>query len=131
MTEARFDRSRPILDQTHSLARRIGLAQLPLACIVTRFMQDVWARLLVRFELTPGGQAMILALTFACLFLLKVLTGIILAGVCAELRIEEETRRADAKRAEAKRVAEDKAPPAKGAPKIEPAQQGLGFRLKL
>lgn len=91
MTETRHDTTRPLLDHTHSLARRIGLAQLPLACTVVRFLQDVWLRLVLRFELSPSGQIRLLSSIFLCLFLLKVLSGIILAGVCAQMRIKEET----------------------------------------
>lgn len=95
VTEARHDfRSRPVLDRTHSLARRIGLAQLPLACIVMRFLQDVWVRVVRSFEISSHDQALLLAKAFVVLFLLKILTGIILAGVCAEYRIAEETRKA-------------------------------------
>lgn len=39
MTETRQDSSKPVLDHTHSIVRRIGLAQLPLACIFLRFVQ--------------------------------------------------------------------------------------------
>jgi len=100
VTEARHDfRSRPVLDHTHSLARRIGLAQLPLACTAMRFMQDVWARVVRRFGVSGYDQAKFLCLAYAALFLLKVLTGIILAGTCAEYRIVEETRKAKAKAA--------------------------------
>jgi hypothetical protein len=85
------------LDHTHSLARRIGLAQLPLACIATRFLQDVWARVVRRFDVPARVQAELLVKAFVVLFLLKVLTGIVLAGVCAEYRIVEETRKFKAK----------------------------------
>jgi hypothetical protein len=90
VTETRHDTSRPLLDHTHSLARRIGLAQLPLACTVVRFLQDVWLRLAMRFELTYQGQVRLLGSGFICLFLLKVLTGIIIAGMSAQWRIREE-----------------------------------------
>lgn len=95
VTETRHDTTKPILDHTHSLARRIGLAQLPLACIVARFLQDVWTRFLGQHHVSPGGQARILAGGFGCLLLLKVLTGIVLAGWSAEHRINEETKKAN------------------------------------
>ena len=97
VTETRHDTTKPILDHTHSLARRIGLAQLPLACIVARFLQDVWTRFLGQHHFSPGGQVRILAGGFGCLLLLKVLTGIVLAGWSAEHRINEETKKAQAK----------------------------------
>ncbi len=95
MTETRHDTTKPILDHTHSLARRIGLAQLPLACIVTRFMQDVWIRLMAQHQFTFAGQQRLFLSGFGCLLLLKILTGIVLAGVSAEHRIHEETSKAN------------------------------------
>jgi Mg-chelatase subunit ChlI len=97
VTESRHDASRPVLDHTHSLARRIGLAQLPLACIVARFLQDAWFRVVARYEVGALGQVKLLAAAFLNLFLLKVLTGVILAGICAELRIAEESAKATRK----------------------------------
>ncbi len=136
VTEARHDKSQPILDHTHGLARRIGLAQLPLACIATRFMQDVWARVVSRYAVTAAGQAHILCAAFACLFMLKVLTGIVLAGVCAEIRITEENSKAEKREAEIliavgnskAEKREDKVLP-KAKPPAPTAQ--LGYRLKL
>jgi hypothetical protein len=95
VTETRHDTTKPILDHTHSLARRIGLAQLPLACIVTRFMQDVWIRLMAQHQFTFAGQQRLFLSGFGCLLLLKILTGIVLAGVSAEHRIHEETSKAN------------------------------------
>jgi len=106
VTEARSDASRPVLDHTHSLARRMGLAQLPLACIVVRFLQDVWARSSLRFGLGFRSQTRLLARAFGCLVLLKVLTGIVLAGLCAESRITEETAKAARRREQQRRQAE-------------------------
>jgi len=94
VTEARHDTSQPVLDHTHSLARRIGLAQVPLAAIAARFLQVVWGRAVPFFEISPGAQRELLVYAFACLLAAKVLTGILLAGICAEGRIAEETAKA-------------------------------------
>jgi hypothetical protein len=95
VTEARSDASQPVLDHTHSLARRIGLAQLPLAAIAARFLQVVWARAVPFFEISAGAQRELLGYLLACLLAAKVLTGVLLAGVCAECRIAEETAKAE------------------------------------
>ena len=71
VTETRHDASKPILDHTHSLARRIGLAQLPLACIVTRFMQDVWIRLMAQHEFSAAGLRNLTLLGFGCLRIMR------------------------------------------------------------
>ena len=39
VTETRHNEGQPILDHTHSVTRRVGLAQLPFACIFCRFIQ--------------------------------------------------------------------------------------------
>ena len=101
VTEARHDSSRPLLDHTHSLARRIGLAQLPLAAIAARFLQVVWARAVPFFAISASAQRELLCYGFACLLAAKVLTGILLAGVFAECRIEEETAKAERRQKEA------------------------------
>jgi hypothetical protein len=84
-------RMRTSLDPTHTSAKRLGLATLPLTVVVVRMgLLKLDPRLLPRLTSVPGLAAY--ALVFACLFAFKTLLGMLLqahaAGIIAEQRVE-------------------------------------------
>lgn len=69
------------LDHTHAVTRRLGLAVLPLACVSARYLSIATAWLRLSLQLSNTALALVLAAFALCIFELKMLTSICLAGV--------------------------------------------------
>lgn len=69
------------LDHTHAVTRRLGLAVLPLACVSARYLSIAASWLRLSLQLSNTALALVLAAFALCIFELKMLTSICLAGV--------------------------------------------------
>ena len=87
----RSDMPRVINDHTYAITKRIGLAQIPLACLFVRVMGMTLPH--VRLAINPrsdGAALLIGALAFVIALLLKILTGVLLMAIAkAIIRVEQ------------------------------------------
>ena len=65
------------LDQTLTIVRRLGMPQLPLACVIMRYLQITVTQLVVDSEVSLLLVAVATAFLFAGLVVLKTVTGLI------------------------------------------------------
>ena len=90
---AAYTASKPIVDPTQTIARRVGLACIPISCVILRFL---WVDItkLFRNENTLEGIA-IVVLVFCCLVALKTLLNVtLLVKACDHLlKCDEEDKR--------------------------------------
>eukprot|EP00617_Octactis_speculum_P015926 CAMPEP_0185754512 /NCGR_PEP_ID=MMETSP1174-20130828/13160_1 /TAXON_ID=35687 /ORGANISM="Dictyocha speculum, Strain CCMP1381" /LENGTH=284 /DNA_ID=CAMNT_0028432763 /DNA_START=334 /DNA_END=1189 /DNA_ORIENTATION=- len=97
VTETRHDENgRGILDHTHILTHRLGLAQLPLACVFARFSQDIWTRAFARYPASLPDPWRLAIILYIGLIELKILTGIVLTGMSAKHVMAQEQKKFEA-----------------------------------
>jgi len=86
-----------ILDHTFAVTRRLGLAQIPMACVVLRYLSIALVSFLGRWR-TPFGLsrrafiAFAVVVTFLVLLVIKVLLGVALFFQCAKANNETMNR---------------------------------------
>ncbi|KAJ8608933.1 hypothetical protein CTAYLR_005313 [Chrysophaeum taylorii] len=78
------------LDHTHAVTRRLGLAVLPLACVAARYLTIAAGWLRISLQLSSIATILVVAAFAVCIFELKMLTSICLAGVSVGLHRDYE-----------------------------------------
>ena len=80
---APFVASRPLVDPTQAVARRVGLACIPISCVILRFL---WVDLSVLVSSFSAEGLAIVVLSFLCLVALKTLLNVLLlVRACSHL----------------------------------------------
>eukprot|EP00968_Pinguiococcus_pyrenoidosus_P011459 scaffold923_cov256-Pinguiococcus_pyrenoidosus.AAC.36 len=86
----RQDMPRVINDHTYAISKRLGFAQLPMTCLLIRFLMMAYP--FVRQAVQARSNAvffLICALAFLCCVLLKVLTGLLLMATSKAITTAE------------------------------------------
>lgn len=66
-----------MLDHTHVLSKKVGLAQLPLAAVAIRFLAIAWAG--IKLDISYLGFGLLMVLLFFILVLIKIISGLLVA----------------------------------------------------
>ena len=71
------------MDHTHNVVRRIGMAQIPLACVLVRYLNEAAKYSSSLLEISNTEVLALVVALFTILFVLKIFLGIVIINLAA------------------------------------------------
>ena len=69
------------MDHTHNVVRRVGLAQIPLACVLVRYLSEAAKYSTSLLEISNPDLILLVLLIFMILFIVKIFIGIVVLNL--------------------------------------------------
>eukprot|EP00593_Proboscia_inermis_P010024 CAMPEP_0171326342 /NCGR_PEP_ID=MMETSP0816-20121228/117393_1 /TAXON_ID=420281 /ORGANISM="Proboscia inermis, Strain CCAP1064/1" /LENGTH=197 /DNA_ID=CAMNT_0011825783 /DNA_START=644 /DNA_END=1237 /DNA_ORIENTATION=- len=73
------------LDHTHAVVKRVGLAQVPLLCVLARYIREALRYSVLYSDISSTTIGLILGGLFVCLLVVKVFLGVLLTRAAGRM----------------------------------------------